>query len=136
MNRRLNMTNGRMSWVLGFLVAFDAASASAQVYAPESEFHDKAQRLFPVEAARVLAWRENLNGQSICEVAYKVSVDTKHMTTWKVNWLDKDGKPTRQINVSYPEALLSEGPRFTGRCLSRFGRRQNARPCRISPWRS
>jgi hypothetical protein len=101
-----------MNWVLCCFAAFCWAKAGAQVYAPDTEFHDKAQRLFAVETARVLAWRENLNGQSICEVAYKVSVDTNRVTTWKLNWLDKDGKPIRQIRVSYPEALLSEGPRF------------------------
>ena len=30
-----------------------------QFYAPETELHDRSQRLFPVEAVRVLTWREN-----------------------------------------------------------------------------
>jgi len=34
-------------------------SSFAQFYAPETEFHDRVQRFFPVEAARVLAWRAN-----------------------------------------------------------------------------
>jgi hypothetical protein len=101
-----------MKWVLCFLVAFYWGKAGAQVYAPDTEFHDKAQRLYPVEVARLLAWRENLNAQRVCEVTYKVSVDTNHVTTWKLSWLGKDGKPTRQIKVKYPETLLSAGPRF------------------------
>ena len=40
-------------FIFGFLTA-----ARAQFYAPDTEFHDKAQRLFVVEATRILAWRE------------------------------------------------------------------------------
>ncbi len=92
------------------LVAQD--SLQAQFYAPETDYHDKAQRLFPVEAVRVLAWRENLRGSNICEVTYTVTNSESRITSWKLNWLDKDGKPLKQLSVSYPESLLNEGPDF------------------------
>jgi hypothetical protein len=88
---------------------------SAQVYAPETEFHDKVQRLFIVEATRVLAWRENLTGQKISEITYKVNAadsGTNRITTWDLNLLNDQSNSIKMIRVSYPITLLSEGPRF------------------------
>ena len=100
------------SW-LGCLVALLIPDrATAQFYAPETEYHDKAQRLFPVEAARLLAWRENAREPGIHEVTYQVSVDTNRVTSWKIAWRDKSGAPLKEFSVSYPESLLTEGPRF------------------------
>ena len=86
--------------------------ANAQFYAPDTEFHDRAQRLFPVEATRVLACRENLANQRVSEIAYKVGVDTNRITTWNLVCLDKDSNSVKTITVSYPEALLSSGQNF------------------------
>ena len=94
-----------------FLLLLNVA-ARAQCYAPDTEYHDKAQRLFVVELARVLAWRENLNGGKIDEITYSVTIDTHRVTTWKLNWLGADGKSIREAAVHYPESLLMEGPRF------------------------
>ena len=64
--------------VIGCLISFFiGAPVSAQFYAPDTEYHDKAQRLFPVEAARVLAWRENLAGGQIAEITFKISTEKK-----------------------------------------------------------
>jgi hypothetical protein len=75
-----------------FSILLLAASGQAQFYAPETEYHDKAQRLFVVELARVLAWRENLQGGNFKEVTYSVAVNSNHVTTWNLHWLDARGK--------------------------------------------
>ncbi|HTY87538.1 MAG TPA: hypothetical protein VMB80_08745 [Candidatus Acidoferrum sp.] len=95
-----------------FSLLFLAASGQAQFYAPETEYHDKVQRLFVVELARVLAWRENLHGSNYQEVTYSVIVDSNRVTTWNLHWLDAQGKPLKGMEVRYPESLLLEGPAF------------------------
>ena len=103
-------------WIV-YLVTLLAFSerTDAQFYGPQTEFHDKAQRLFAVETARMLAWRENQSGPKIREISYKVSVgnaSTNKMTTWDLNFLDGNSNSVKTIQVSYPESLLSEGPRY------------------------
>jgi hypothetical protein len=94
------------------LILLICAKAHAQFYAPDTEFHDKAQRLFVVEAARVLAWRENLEGERIAEIKYTVDLDGRRTTTWSLTCLDDKGQAVKQFRVNYPETLLSQGPGF------------------------
>lgn len=104
-------------WVVASLLFFTfPGGVSAQFYAPETQFHDKVQRLFVVEAVRVLAWRENLNGQKFSEITYKLTTGysgTNRTTIWDLDlFAGNSNKPVKTIHVSYPEQLLSEGPGF------------------------
>lgn len=98
--------------VIGLFCFSSTFEARAQFYAPETEYHDKVQRLFVVELARVLAWRENLHDGKIQEITYSVTVNTNGVTTWKLKWLGLDGKPVQTVEVHYPNQLLLEGPQF------------------------
>ncbi len=86
-----------------------AATGRAQFYAPETEYHDVAQRRFPVEAARVLAWLRNAGGAKIAEVTYRVETTAKHETVWTVAWLDAGQAVLRTTTVRYPEEALAGG---------------------------
>lgn len=86
--------------------------AGAQFYAPDTEYHDMAQRVFPVEMARVLAWRANASGKAIAEVTYNVATHEGGKTAWQIDWLDGQKNKAASIEVVYgPEALLA-GPGF------------------------
>jgi hypothetical protein len=98
--------------MIGFFCFFSNIDARAQFYAPGTEYHDKVQRLFVVELARVLAWRENLHDGKIQEITYSVTINTNRVTTWELKWLGADGKPLREVEVHYPENLLLQGPQF------------------------
>ena len=87
-------------------------SVHAQFYAPETEYHDSVQRVYPVEAARVLAWRANQETNQIAEVTYTVSTATNGATVWHFSWLDKAGKPVKTAQVEYAAAVLKQGPVF------------------------
>ncbi len=102
-------------WLTTVCVALSVVSQSplwGQVYAPDTEFHDPVQRLFVVEATRVLAWRENLKALKIHRVVYKTSIGDDRKTHWQLDWLDANGKSIRHFELSYPESLLTSGPRF------------------------
>jgi hypothetical protein len=100
----------RLAFLVGsVLVCF---TSRAQFYAPETEYHDKVQRLFVVELARVLAWRENLSEPKIQEITYKVTVNNERATRWELQLLDANGKALQHIEVSYPDRLLQTGPQF------------------------
>src|SRR5438105_4683149 len=86
--------------------------ARAQFYAPDTDFHDMAQRTFPVEAARVLAWQRNRDGAKIAEVKFDVQTTAARETVWTIRWLDAGGQPIREKTVRYPESLLLAGPEF------------------------
>jgi thiol-disulfide isomerase/thioredoxin len=88
-----------------------ASSARAQFYAPDTEYHDPSQRVFPVEAARILAWQRAANGQPpIAEVVYEVSITPGRETIWKIRWLDAAKKSMREKEVRYAETQLVAGP--------------------------
>ena len=87
-------------------------SAHSQFYAPDTEFHDPVQRVFPVEAARVLAWRANQQTNRIAEVSFTVSTATNGTTTWQLVCLDTNSKPLRTAKLEYPSNLLSQGQGF------------------------
>jgi thiol-disulfide isomerase/thioredoxin len=102
-------------WFVGALAVLAASTPLllyGQVYAPNTEFHDPAQRLFVVEAARVLAWRENHKELRIHRVTYQTSIGEDRKTNWQVDWLDDHGKTIHHFEVNYPESLLTSGPGF------------------------
>lgn len=98
--------------VLAVLTIVYQAPLFGQFYAPDTEFHDPAQRLFVVEAVRVLAWRENLKGLKVHQITYKTSIGDDRKTSWQLDWLDDHGKSIRHFELSYPESLLTSGPKF------------------------
>src|SRR5260221_12867043 len=87
-------------------------AAHAQVYAPATEYHDPVQRVFVVEAARVLAWWSEHGATNLMEVAYDVTTKTDQTTVWEMRWLDPSGKVSKTISVTYPADLLKSGPEF------------------------
>src|SRR4051794_33945371 len=87
-------------------VAFE--TAHAQFYAPPVDFHDVAQRRFPVEAARVLAWLRNSQGSHITEITYEVETSKAGQIVWSFEWKE-GGAGGRKATVSYPEAALLKG---------------------------
>jgi thiol-disulfide isomerase/thioredoxin len=99
---------------LSLLSFLAAVPALAQVYAPETEYHDISQRLFPVEAARVLAWHRGANGQTpaVAEITYEVSTTAEREAVWKIRWLDEAKKPIREKEVRYAEKQLVAGPDY------------------------
>lgn len=99
-------------WLKLFLLVSSSIHAPAQFYAPETEYHDKLQRLFPVELIRVLAWRENVRTQAVCRITQTVSVNAERETHWELALLDQQSRPVRTLKVSYPETLLDKGPGF------------------------
>jgi len=87
--------------------------ARAQFYAPDTEYHDIAQRTFPVEAARVLAWVRNqaAPAKPIDGVDFKFETTAERESVWTLTW-SAAGQVVREKTVRYPESLLVEGPRF------------------------
>jgi len=89
------------------------APAFGQFYAPDTEFHDLAQRCFVVEASRVLAWRDNDAGATkYAQVTFDVQTRPNQDTAWKIQWLDSRSNILRQTTVTYPDSLLRDGPSF------------------------
>ncbi|MBI3853774.1 MAG: hypothetical protein HY298_26325 [Verrucomicrobia bacterium] len=84
---------------------------SAQFYAPDTEYHDPVQRVFVVEAARVLAWLAGLHGTNLTEVTYQLTTKPSQ-TVWEIHWLDASRKPAKSAVVSYPAERLKAGPEF------------------------
>src|SRR4051812_19525310 len=93
--------------VLCWVVA--ASFCAGQSYAPDTAFHDPVQRLFVVEAARVLAWRANRQQNSIAEVSYQVNTTSNRDTSWQITWRDAKGKEMKSAKVEYPEGALKRG---------------------------
>src|SRR5688500_17396413 len=85
--------------------------SSAQFYDPPTEFHDPVQRLFVVEAARVLAWRSEAR-TNISEIKYELEIGADEKSTWKIRWLGAGGTNLKTTTIAYPRSLLVEGPRF------------------------
>ncbi|HMP84902.1 MAG TPA: hypothetical protein PKA41_19595 [Verrucomicrobiota bacterium] len=95
--------------VIGAAVSFQG---KAQFYAPDTEYHDPVQRVFVVEAARVLAWCENLGSDGIAEVSYAVTNNGNGDTVWHIEWRDLQGKVSKTARVEYPVSLLTNGVGF------------------------
>jgi hypothetical protein len=84
-------------------------AAHGQFYAPAVDFHDVAQRRFPVEAARVLAWIKNGEKPLVSEVVYKVSLDPARQVVWLIEWRGKGTAVVRKATLRYPEEALLTG---------------------------
>ncbi len=84
-------------------------TAHAQFYAPAVDFHDVAQRRFPVEAARVLAWIKNGEKPQVSEVVYKVGVDPTRQIVWSIEWRGQGTAVVRKATVRYPVEALRGG---------------------------
>lgn len=69
---------------------------------------DAVQRLFPLEAARVLAARR---APAVTEVKWAAATGPEG-TRWKLTWLDSAGKALREKEINVPTSLLAEGPGF------------------------
>ena len=87
-------------------------ATQAQFYAPDTEYHDCVQRVFVVEAARVLAWWMDRRGTNLAEVSYQVTTRGDQSTIWELRWLDAAGKPLKTATVSYAADMLKSGPEF------------------------
>src|SRR5689334_3789115 len=86
--------------------------ALGQFYAPNTEYHDPAQRVFVVEAARVLAWWTDPGSTNFAEVAYAATTKPDGTTVWDLRWLDRQGKTVKTATLSYPADLLKNGAEF------------------------
>lgn len=94
------------------LFAFLPSNASAQFYAPATDYHDAVQRVFAVEAARVLAARENAAmTNKFAEIRWNVASST-NLTHYDLAWLDSKGATSRLARVSYDARALLDGPGF------------------------
>ncbi len=108
----LIMSKGNLFTLL-FCALFSVSPAlQAQFYAPDTEYHDPVQRVFPVEAARAFGWFGNRQTNTIHQVVYNVSTKPDGTTAWSIQWLARDGKPVKQVKVAYPKKLLESGPDF------------------------
>lgn len=89
-----------------------ALAAHSQFYAPATDYHDAVQRVFAVEAARVIAARENAAMiNKFVEVRWNV-VSSTNATHWDLAWLDSKGVTSRSARVSYDAQKLLEGAGF------------------------
>jgi hypothetical protein len=87
-------------------------AAQAQVYEPATEYHDPIQRVFVVEAARVLAWWNERGATNLAEVTYDVTTKADQSTVWEIRWLDQTRKTAKTATVSYTSEALKSGPEF------------------------
>jgi thiol-disulfide isomerase/thioredoxin len=91
------------AWILALPIV-----ASAQFYEPQTVDDDAVQRVFPVEAARVLAWSRGFEGA----VAHRVVRSDASGTEWDITWLDAAGKPARTARVQCDAASRASGADF------------------------
>ncbi|MCP5560668.1 MAG: hypothetical protein H7A55_23245 [Verrucomicrobiaceae bacterium] len=93
---------------LGFVCVSPLVSAGH--YVPEVCFHDTAQRLFPVEAARVLAWCVNRQAPGkVAEVKWETVEKVNGPSDWKVTWLDDEGAEIASGALHYELEDLHSG---------------------------
>ena len=107
MNSRLPL----LGLILGLSIL--GHKTTAQFYAPQTDYHDAVQRVFVVEAARVLAARENAAGATnrFREVRWSLANST-NSTQWQLEWLDDKGATARTARVSYESNALLQGADF------------------------
>ncbi len=86
-----------------------AAGAFAQMYSPDTQYHDVVQRIFPVEAARVLLSQYPTAAQ--CEVTFSASGTPDGHFQYTLGW-KVSGKEIAKCDLNYEEADLLKGPDF------------------------
>jgi|GEM_PF-7026523 len=94
------------------ILLFPAIQSFAQFYAPEVYYHDAAQRLFVVEAARLHAWMANQTGAGIAGISWKAVGDYKGDTTWTIEWKSSAGEVLRTLEIRYGMQELNKGADF------------------------
>ncbi len=97
---------------LCLLTVVFASIGHAQHYNPEVYLHDAAQRMFPVEAARAMAWMENQKSDRIGEVTWQVAGHIQDGCVWKIGWKSYTGEESANATVTYNTAKLSKGPAY------------------------
>jgi hypothetical protein len=102
----------RWSLLGGFIFLNTFFTLHAQFYAPATEYHDSVQRVFPIEAARVLAWWSDPEQTNITEVSFDVITKPDQSSVWDIRWLNGAGKTVKSATVSYSTNLLKAGPEF------------------------
>jgi len=85
-----------------------AFTARAQFYEPKTNAEDAVQRVFPVEAARVLAWQRGFAG----EITWTLIRSGPGGSIWKIGWKDASGKVVRERPVETGPARLAEGAAY------------------------
>jgi hypothetical protein len=89
-----------------------ARGAFGQFYAPKTDYHDPVQRVFVVEAARVLAWWTEPTGSKLSEVTYDLSVKPDQTVVWSVRCWNPAHEPVKEAVVTYAPQLLKGGAEF------------------------
>lgn len=92
-----------------FVLALSAQSAFAQRYLPHVIMHDPAQRLFPVEAARVMAWMMNQKASKTSEVRGRIESQQDGGATWTLTWHSANGDEMARSVVTYDAGTLDSG---------------------------
>lgn len=98
--------------VAACLVLVPALHSFGQFCAPEVYYHDAAQRLFVVEAARVHAWMANQKGAGIAGISWKAAGDYNGDTTWTIEWKGSAGEVLRSLEIRYGLKELNKGADF------------------------
>ncbi len=97
--------------IAALLLTF-CARVQAQFYAPDTEYHDRVQRVFVVEAARVLAWLANREETNIHQVTFQLATRPDGGAQWEIHWFDNSHKTLRSASVGYSPDTLRSGPTF------------------------
>lgn len=97
---------------LVLLAVVFASICHAQHYTPEVCLHDAAQRMFPVEAARVMAWMENQKSDRIGEITWQVAGEINGRSEWKIGWKSRQGGEIASATVTYDVTKLNSGPGY------------------------
>jgi len=84
-------------------------TAFSQRYLPHVVMHDMAQRLYPVEAARVMAWMVNQKAAKTTEVRGKMASKQDGGGEWTLTWHSAGGEEMARSVVSYDAASLDGG---------------------------
>ncbi len=101
----------------------------AQAHAPSPPYHDAIQRVYPIELARLLAWRENLGAPRYAGVRWTLNSADERNTRWTIEFIGTDGrKVLRKVELHYPASLAGEGPRFYREILARLLAEQDWSP--------
>jgi thiol-disulfide isomerase/thioredoxin len=89
-------------WAVSSLIPL----ATAQVYAPHTEYHDPAQRLFVPEVARVMAWQQGWGEAVVTASVSAPTADGQGRVTWKVEASGRPALRPRSATVAYEMSRL------------------------------
>lgn len=86
--------------------------ASAQRYLPHLIRHDASQRLYPVEAARVMAWIANQKADKVSEVRWILSSKQDGAGELSLTWHAAGGAEIARAGMNYDEQVLDSGAAY------------------------